>query len=505
MSIYITTPIFYASGNPHLGHAYSGFIADALKRYYQLKGTDAFLLTGTDENGQKIEQTAKLLDEDLEQFVENNSLLFRNLWKNLNITPDQFVRTTGAHHHQTVIEIWQKLFANGDIYLGQYEGHYCVECEQYYSEWQLHNNCCPIHNKPVDIVSEPSYLFRLDKYREKLLEIHTSRSLIVASRYFQKQLIHYLQQPKIDDLSISRTNTTWGIKVPNNDRHTIYVWLDALFSYLTALRSLTKTNQSLAQTIHVIGKDILQFHGIYWPAFLLAADLPLPEKIIVHGWWTLEGHKISKSNPLTSIDTERLVKSTTVDGLRYGLLLQKPVDRDGNLKIADLCETINSDLANNLGNLVKRFATLVDKHFTGHIVWKQDADLAESSTQLIKAANTSISLIDKAYASCDFQNACVLINRIISKTNAYIHAREPWKLNNPRKTSDVEETLCVVHAVLKIIYTLYWPIIPGISRKIHYQLRQEQHVPAWPIECEITDIHIRSPETIFERIPINIS
>ena len=500
MSAYITTPIFYASGNPHLGHIYSGFIADTLKRYFKLKGINTFLITGTDENGQKIERTAKSAGIEVSQFVESKSLLFRALWQELGIKPDNFVRTTNDKHHILVAEIWNKLLLNDSIYLGTYNGLYCVDCEQYYSEWQITKGCCPIHRKPLDEVSEPSYLFRLDKYRLRLLDFYTSHPKFIQPYYFQEEIIKQLQQPKIDDLSVSRTNVKWGIQVPGDNKHVIYVWLDALFSYLTALKDLEESDQTIKDTIHVIGKDILQFHAIYWPAFLLAVDLPLPKNIIVHGWWTIEGEKISKSNPRSLIKPTDLIKITSIDGLRYGLLRQKPLDRDGDLSINELVTTINSDLANSLGNLVKRFITLVNKYFDGSLDWKETNSLDENSNQLITETNNAIPSIAQSYTDRNFQKGCTTINDIIAKTNTYFHTREPWNLGKGVALCNVVETLSVVNAVLNVIYAVYSPIIPDITRKIRYQLRQEDQSLSWPKACLLRSVHVRQPETIFKRI-----
>ena len=499
MNTFITTPIFYASGKPHLGHVYSAFVADALKRFYQLIGKEAFLITGTDENGQKIQRTADSSGLETQQFVDDKSLLFRRLWQQLGIAPDKYVRTTDLNHHNLVTAIWNKLQANGDIYIGTYEGRYCIDCEQYYSEWQLHDDCCPIHRKPVVTVSEPSYLFRLNKYREKLLQFYIAQPGFIQPHYFHNDLVRYLQQSKIEDLSISRTNTTWGIKVPNDEKHIIYVWFDALFSYLTALNDLEYYDQAIKDTIHVIGKDILQFHGIYWPAFLLAANLPIPKKLVVHGWWTLDGIKISKSNPTSLADPISLAELTTVDGLRYGLLRQKPLDRDGNLIIADLTATINSDLANNLGNLVNRFTTLVNKYFAGKIEWKQSIKLSESSRLLISDANIAIPAIFQAYSNAEFQKVCTLACDIVTKTNIYIHNRAPWKSANI--DSDVVETLCVINAVLKIVCSVYYPIIPGLVQKIQHQLGQEDNALTWLSGCKLENVLVKKSEVIFNRIP----
>jgi methionyl-tRNA synthetase len=507
----ITTPIFYASGEPHVGHAYSAFIADAISRFHQLQGCQTFLVTGTDENGQKIERSAyssgsgagTSTDSEIKKFVDKNAMSFRELWKGLDINFDQFVRTTGKDHHVLVESIWNKLISNDDIYLGTYEGLYCTDCEQFYSEWQLSSGSCPIHNNAVERISEPSYLFRLNKYREKLLDYYRLNPEKITPTFYQQELIHYLDQSEIEDLSISRVNVNWGIQVPNDTKHTVYVWLDALFSYVTAIQNAGLSPQALKDTTHVIGKDILQFHGIYWPAFLFAADLPFPEKIVVHGWWTLDGYKISKSNPASLVKPLQLSNAITNDGLRYGLLRQKPLSRDGNFKMSEFVLAINSDLSNNLGNLVKRFSSLVNKFFRGEIILEKDTSADSDGQKLIDETDGAIAVITEAYLNYNFQLVCTVANHLVSSTNRYIHNREPWKLDKGRTEKNVAETLCVVNAVLKVVFVLYNPIIPEVCRKIQSQLTCDDTEIRWPQECVLSNVTVKPASSVFARLSVD--
>lgn len=494
MSKFFTTPIFYASGTPHLGHAYSGFIADTLKRYSQLRGENPYLITGTDEFGQKIQRTASRQGIEIRQFLDNNSGLFKTLWRQLNIPPDCFVRTTDQRHQHSVSEVWQKLEQQGDIYLGNYEGLYCVECEQYYGAWQLANNCCPIHRTALEKISEPTYLFRLEKYRKQLTGFYAANPSFIRPSHFQLEIEQKLKVP-FKDLSISRTNVSWGIPVPGDKQHVIYVWLDALFSYVSALKQLDTTGQQLQHTTHVIGKDILQFHAVYWLAFLLAANLPLPERLVVHGWWTIDGEKISKSNQRPNNNGKDLYQVVGSDGLRYGLFRQKPIDRDGDISTNELVKLINNDLANNLGNLIKRFATLVLKYFSGRINY--DGELDSDSREQIKATNIALPDIAKAYSDCNLYTVTQLINPIVSRLNAYFQRREPW---THKHDSHAAQTLSVIYAVLNVVYKVYYPIVPELAENIQQLFEQQHQALKWPKACGLLPVTIRSAETLFQRI-----
>ncbi|WP_341661895.1 class I tRNA ligase family protein [Vibrio sp.] len=377
---FITTPIFYANGEPHLGHAYTGIIADIFCRYERLSQTDigCQLITGTDEHGQKIASAAQSNNLPAQDFVDTLSQSFQVLWPKLAIEPDTFIRTTDTQHKLNIQRIWQQLEQQGDIYLGHYSGHYCIACEQFYPEKDLLDGAsCPVHKREVIFSQEETYLFRLEKYREALIEYYQSNDNCVEPCHYQQSLIEQLKSAPLEDLSVSRINNKWGIQVPSNQDHTVYVWIDALFSYLSAIQNCGGNTHSLTNTQHVIGKDILLFHSVYWPAFLLALDIKLPQKLIVHGWWTIGGEKISKSNPDTTVNPSLFSEKLTCDGLRYALVRHKPLHRDGNLVLDEFAQTINADLLNNLANLVKRNHTLITKNFSGKITLDQLPQLDE--------------------------------------------------------------------------------------------------------------------------------
>ncbi|MCG8315792.1 MAG: methionine--tRNA ligase [Pseudomonadales bacterium] len=508
MSIYITTPIFYASGAPHLGHAYSAIIADCSKRYHRLKHSRAFVLTGTDENGQKIERTAAINGATNKAFVDSRSLLFKHLWHALDFEYDAFVRTTDVNHHQLVRQVWQKLASKGDIYLGKYEGLYCVECEQYYTQRQSSDGACPIHGpihgKKLEKLSEPTYLFKLSQYKDAVVTFYKSNPGFIQPDYFRYQIIEALNSSECHDLSISRVHGQWGISVPGDSQHIIYVWLDALFSYVTALTSAGGTVKDLQNTHHVIGKDILKFHGIYWLCFLLAAELPLPKRLVVHGWWTCDGRKISKSGPAKIISPAELATVITTDGLRLGLLSQKPLEKDGNLSVPELIVNVNSLLANNFGNLVKRLVTIAYNNFTGEISWQDTTKLSCQSELLIREVNEAIQSVDRAYQFYEFSEVCNIIGGCLSAANAYFHEREPWKkrVNADSEDHHVKETLCVVGAVLKVIVVLLKPITPKTSALALSQLNDEQNGDTWPVECKVQALRVNKPISVFERLKI---
>lgn len=287
---FITTPIFYANGEPHLGHAYTGIIADIFSRFSILSGNNNHLITGKNEHGQKIASTAQSFNKPIQEFLDSVSQTFQELWPHLEVEPNIFIRTTSGDHKNNIKEIWKILVEQGDIYLGSYSGDYCLACEQYYPERELiDSKICPIHKRPINRIEEETYLFQLEKYRLKLLDYYETHPDVIVPRHFQDKIIAQLKSNKFEDLSVSRINKKWGIEVPDDTKHTVYVWIDALFSYIKAINRTGSNRSAISETQHVIGKDILIFHAIYWPAFLIALKLPMPEKLIVHGWWTIDG------------------------------------------------------------------------------------------------------------------------------------------------------------------------------------------------------------------------
>ena len=356
---YVTTPIYYPNDIPHIGHAYTTIAADIVSRWNKLFGNKVFFLTGTDEHGKKIEATAKEKGKTPKEFVDELIPHFKEAWKKLNLQYDHFVRTTDPEHEKIVKEILQKVFENRDIYLGEYSGLYCTACEAYYTEKDLDNGCCPIHKRPVEKLNEPSYFFNLSKYQNKLLEFYKKNPDFISPDFRRKEIINRVEEG-LQDLSISRTSFDWGIKLPFNKQHITYVWFDALINYYSATKLKGKSAFWPAD-LHLIGKDILWFHAVYWPAMLMSAGIKLPKKIFAHGWWTVNGDKMSKSLK-NVVNVDQLISVAGVDSARYFLFRNTVFGEDGNFSSEDLIARHNSELADKLGNLVRRVAGLAEKY-----------------------------------------------------------------------------------------------------------------------------------------------
>ncbi|PSV30175.1 methionine--tRNA ligase [Photobacterium sp. GB-27] len=501
MTSFITTPIFYANGDPHLGHAYSGIIGDIFHRFALLTGEQSLLITGTDEHGQKIALTAEKNKYDVKTFVDTKSATFSGLWPELNIHPDIFIRTTHSDHKLHVSKVWQKLYANDDIYLGAYSGEYCVACEQFYPERELgENKHCPVHKKPVQTVEEETYLFRLEKYRAKLLDFYQSNPGVVTPQHFQQSIIAQLQEGPLEDLSVSRINNTWGVKVPNDVNHTIYVWIDALFSYITAIEQTGHTSLAVSKTKHVLGKDIFKFHALYWPAFLLALDLPMPKKLIVHGWWTVEGNKISKSIPETTVHPSSFSQRLTNDGLRYALVRQKPLFRDGNLAINELTEVVNADLANNFANLVKRNHALLLRHFDGKLESSITQTLDQECLQLLNECQEKLEQIAHSYRTDDIYQVSLVLKQVLTQLNSFFHHRAPWLISKGQESQHVQNTCFVISNILREVAFLYSPITPNLAKSILEELKETNSSVLQNGNIALRDIIITEAKSHFERI-----
>ncbi|MDE1464646.1 methionine--tRNA ligase [Spartinivicinus poritis] len=503
MTDIITTPIFYANGNPHLGHAYSGYIADVAKRFHSLanKG-DSLLITGTDEHGQKIADTARAHEVNVSQFVNDRAKAFQTLWPQLNIQPNIFVRTTECFHYKIIQAVWRTLFQNGDIYLGFYQGNYCIGCEQFYSSYELEDGCCPIHKAPTHNTSEETYLFKLESYRQQLIEHYQRYPNFITPNHYSHSILDYLQQGPLEDLSVSRVNNEWGINVPHNPKHTIYVWIDALFSYLTALQRAGFNQDDLQKTTHIIGKDILKFHAVYWPIFLLAANLPLPKRLVIHGWWTINGEKISKSNPETLVSPTDLTDQLTKDGLRYALLRQKPLARDGNIVIDELKDLINADLAHSFANLVKRNHTLVIKYFSGVIdssIINQQT-LSNTSQFIINHCGQILKKIFDQYKAYEFYQVTLLLKGLLDSCNHYFHKRTPWEINKGKDRNEVAETCLVTSNLIRQLAIAFYPLTPNLSTSILDELGDDVKSCQWQSRFQIQSIEINHARSHFSKL-----
>jgi len=387
---YVTTPIYYPNDILHVGHAYTTLAADILARWHRLKKDNVFFLTGTDEHGKKVEEAAKDAGKKPKQFVDELVLRIKKDWEKLNLTYDRFIRTTDKDHEKIVTEILQKVYDKGDIYLGEYEGFYCVPCEAYYTDKDLIEGCCPIHKKKVELLKEESYFFKLSKYQKKLLELYKKGFISPKNR--NKEIVNRVKEG-LKDLSISRTSFDWGIRLPFNKKHICYVWFDALTNYYSATRQKGKEKFWPAD-VHLIGKDILWFHSVYWPAILMSAEIPLPKKVFAHGWWTFDKEKISKSRGKV-INIDELIGIAGLDSARYFLFRATPFGDDGDFSEKALIERHNNELADKLGNLVSRVSALAEN--MGIEKFENKIHLDDERNNLLREGKLEIEKIEDNY------------------------------------------------------------------------------------------------------------
>ncbi len=501
---YITTPIYYASGNPHLGHAYTTILADAFRNYYRLAGIDCRIITGTDEHGLKIERLANKNGKSPQVFVDELAGNFKKTWAHMDIAADDFIRTTDLRHEEVVKEIWDIMFQKDDIYLGNYEGLYCIDCEQYYTESELlEGNVCPIHGRKVENMKEESYFFRLSKYSRQLLDYIETHPGFIVPEARKNEVVGFLKHNPLQDLSISRTSFKWGIPVPNDEKHVMYVWIDALTSYISALGGIHSDlfQKYWHDTTHFIGKDILRFHAIYWPCFLFSAGIELPKTLVVHGWWTILDRKISKSDPATKIDPNQLVDDITVDGLRYFLLKELILGKDGNLDYNNLIASLNSGLANNIGNLVNRTINMVNKYLDGKVLQKS-ADTLQAVDLEVK--DGAYSMVQEVKRCMDDYNPAGALTAIISYgdiLNGYLDKTLPWQLAKDSNSKErLEEVFACLLEGIRWLSEMISPFTPHIAAEIKKQCNFNP-INTLPKEFIMGEKVVCSePKAIFKRI-----
>ena len=505
---YITTPIYYPSGKFHIGTAYTTTLADTIKKYKQARGYEVYLLTGMDEHGQKIQQVAEKAGKTPQEHVDEMAKEAKKLWSLMEIDYDDFIRTTDDRHEKVVEEIFDRLMEQGDIYLSEYEGWYCTPCETFFTETQLVDGKCPDCGREVKKMKEESYFFNMKKYADRLIDFYNQNPSFILPESRKNELFNNFLKPGLEDLCVSRTSFDWGVKVRKNPKHVVYVWLDALTNYITALGYLSGDDSLMKKywpaELHLVGKDIIRFHGLYWPIFLMALDLPLPKQIYAHGFIMMKDGKMSKSKG-NVIYPEPLIERYGLDAFKYFILREMSYSQDGTFTPEGFIERFNYDLCNDLGNLLNRTIGMINKYFGGEIKsYPQNSSSLDKEIESF--SNGVIHQVEEYFDTNHISNAISETWNLISRTNKYIDETTPWVLYKEEKLEELQSVMYHLVENLRKVAILIAPYMGHTSQKILEQLAIPKELQTWESLKDYTnlkDIKVTDkPEVLFARLEV---